>query len=297
MPYSKSGQWRADSVIHRLVGACSVVLLGISLASAQEPVYDLDIPQQDAATSLEQLAEQTGAITLYRYDLAVDQQANRVFGHYTLPQALDVLLEGTTLSGDLSNQRVISISNNGDAECEQEDEDMQPDNTPLPGRIAAAITSLFAAAALGQAPTEDAGPQETSALPTLEEIVVTARKREENLLEVPVSISVFSGNLIDEAGIVEPRDFFELSPGLDFDVEHDRIGSQPAVRGVQSNNAATTRQKVTSFIDGLPMIGAAGSVGFAGIERIEVFRGPQSAAFGRATFAGAINYVTPGPGR
>ena len=125
---------------------------------------------------------------------------------------------------------------------------------------------------------------------------MTARKREEVLQDVPVSISVFSASLIDEAGIYEPRDFFELSPGLDFDVEHDRIGSQPAVRGVQSNNTATTRQKVTSFIDGLPMVGAAGSIGFAGVERIEVFRGPQSAAFGRATFAGAINYVTQDPG-
>ena len=273
----------------------------MSQAKAQEPVYDIDIPQQDAATSLEQLAEQTGAITLYRYDLAAAQQANGVLGRYTLPQALDVLLEGTILSGDLSNQRVISISHNGEAdyqeEEEHEDEDMQPVNTSFPDRLVAAVASLFVAStAVGQTETGDSGVEETARLPLLEEVVVTARKREENLLEVPVSISVFSSNLIDEAGIVEPRDFFELSPGLDFDVEHDRIGSQPAVRGVQSNNTATTRQKVTSFIDGLPMIGAAGSVGFAGVERIEVFRGPQSAAFGRATFAGAINYVTQDPG-
>ena len=68
---------------------------------------------------------------------------------------------------------------------------------------------------------------------TLEEIVVTARKREENLQEVPVSISVISDSLIDEAGIIEPRDFFELTPGVDFDTNGDRNNATPAVRGIQ----------------------------------------------------------------
>ena len=70
---------------------------------------------------------------------------------------------------------------------------------------------------------------------------------------------------------------------------------QPAVRGVQNDNSATIRQKVGSFIDGMPMIGTMGTIGFAGLDRIEVMRGPQSAAFGRAVFAGAINYVTTDP--
>ncbi|MCZ6774817.1 MAG: TonB-dependent receptor [Proteobacteria bacterium] len=131
---------------------------------------------------------------------------------------------------------------------------------------------------------------------TLEEIVVTARKREESMLEVPVSISVISASLIQEAGIIEPRDFFELTPGLDFDTNGDRNNATPSVRGIQSTATATTRQKVMSFIDGMPLVGAQGTMQFAGVERIEVFRGPQSAAFGRSTFAGAINYVTRDPG-
>ena len=64
---------------------------------------------------------------------------------------------------------------------------------------------------------------------TLEEIVVTARKREENLMEVPVSISVINASLIQEAGIIEPRDFFELTPGLDFDTNGDRNNATPSV--------------------------------------------------------------------
>jgi len=139
-------------------------------------------------------------------------------------------------------------------------------------------------------------PPVYSQVTTLEEIVVTARKREENLQEIPVSISVISNSLIDEAGIIEPRDFFELTPGVDFDTNGDRNNATPAVRGIQARATATTRQKVMSFIDGLPLVGAQGTMQFTGIERVEVFRGPQSAAFGRSTFAGAINYVTRDPG-
>ena len=154
------------------------------------------------------------------------------------------------------------------------------------------IYVIAAALTVGTAAT----PAFSQGVTTLEEIVVTARKREENLMEVPVSISVISSSLIDEAGIIEPRDFFELTPGLDFDTNGDRNNATPAVRGVQSTATATTRQKVMSFIDGMPLVGAQGTMQFTGIERVEVFRGPQSAAFGRSTFAGAINYVTRDPG-
>ena len=135
----------------------------------------------------------------------------------------------------------------------------------------------------------------TRSLIAMDEIVVTARKREESFQEVPVSITVLSSSLIDDAGLVDTRDFFEMTPGIDFDIEHDRMLAQPAVRGIQNDNSATIRQKVGSFIDGMPMIGTMGTIGFAGIDRIEVMRGPQSAAFGRAVFAGAINYVTADP--
>lgn len=127
----------------------------------------------------------------------------------------------------------------------------------------------------------------------IEEILVTGRKREESLVDVPVSISVLSASMIQEQGIISQQDLFDATPGLSFDTATgDRNSSQPAVRGVQSNEIATTQQKVNSFIDGLPLLGQVGSLTFSGIEQVEVYRGPQSAAFGRSTFAGAINYVT-----
>ena len=130
----------------------------------------------------------------------------------------------------------------------------------------------------------------------LEEVVVTARKREESLKDVPVSISVISSDFINESGIRDQYDLFQLTPGINYGEERDRNGSRPGVRGVQAQNQNPLRQKVSVFIDGMPVLGNIGSMQFAGLERVEVLRGPQSTAFGRATFGGALNYVTADPG-
>jgi iron complex outermembrane recepter protein len=130
----------------------------------------------------------------------------------------------------------------------------------------------------------------------LEEVVVTARKREESLQDVPVSISVLSSDMLVDAGIRTAYDLFDMTPGINWEQAQDRQGSRPSVRGVQTNAQNPVRQKVTSFLDGMPLLGQQGGLQFVGVERIEVMRGPQSAAFGRATFAGAINYVSRDPG-
>lgn len=127
----------------------------------------------------------------------------------------------------------------------------------------------------------------------LEEILVTGRKREESLTEVPVSISVWSSANLKDAGILTQQDLFDATPGLTFDsVNGDRNSSNPSIRGVQAAEVTTTLQKVNTFIDGIPLLGQANAITFSGVDRVEVYRGPQSAAFGRSTFAGAINYVT-----
>lgn len=130
----------------------------------------------------------------------------------------------------------------------------------------------------------------------LEEIVVTARKREETLQEVPVSITVFTGEALKQAGILTTRDLYANTPGLNYDTGFDQNAATPAIRGVVSNEIATYRQKVTTFLDGMPILGQQGTVPFHTIQQVEVLRGPQSSAFGRSTFGGAINYTTVDPG-
>ncbi|MDZ7684517.1 MAG: Plug domain-containing protein [Gammaproteobacteria bacterium] len=128
----------------------------------------------------------------------------------------------------------------------------------------------------------------------LEEITVTGRKREEYLRDVPVAISAYSQDDLLKEGITNVQDLYDNTPGMTFDTagHGDRNSSQPAIRGIQSNRVASSLQKVTTFVDGIPMSGQVANLTFGGIDQVEIYRGPQSAAFGRATFAGAINYVT-----
>ncbi|MBX2849463.1 MAG: TonB-dependent receptor [Acidiferrobacterales bacterium] len=134
----------------------------------------------------------------------------------------------------------------------------------------------------------------------IEEIVVTGRKREESLQDIPVSISVVGADMLAEQNVLSMGDLAELVPGLNYSQGEngpfdDRIAGLTSIRGVQSNEIATNRTKVTSFVDGMPIIGSVGAINIGGSSQVEVYSGPQSAAFGRSTFAGAINYVTNDP--
>ncbi|WP_439486431.1 TonB-dependent receptor [Blastomonas fulva] len=128
------------------------------------------------------------------------------------------------------------------------------------------------------------------------EIVVTARKREENLLEVPVTVAVISDQFIDEANIRDAYKLSALTPGFTFEGLGNRANAKPVIRGVTTNAISPNQQKNSSFIDGLFVGGSATPPPFIEIQRVEVLKGPQSATFGRATFSGAVSYVMKEPG-
>ncbi len=134
----------------------------------------------------------------------------------------------------------------------------------------------------------------------MEEIYVTARKREESLLDVPLAISSFSANELDRSGAVSLEDVTRYAPGVDFQNQAvaipGRYNSAVRFRGMSTNLSQPAPQIGTVFLDGIWVSGSVFGLGFEDIERVEVIRGPQSALFGRSTFGGAINYVTRTPG-
>ncbi len=133
----------------------------------------------------------------------------------------------------------------------------------------------------------------------LEEIIVTARKREENLQEIPLSVTAFSAEEISRAAFVNLEDISLQTPGLQFNAELSgtrpgRLFSNMRFRGV-TGSQFTSLQTASLFVDGIFVLQAAQSLALTDIERVEVIKGPQSAIFGRNSFAGAINYVTRTP--
>jgi iron complex outermembrane recepter protein len=133
----------------------------------------------------------------------------------------------------------------------------------------------------------------------LEEIVVTARKREESLQEIPLAISVFSADDIDRSGFKGLEELSLQVAGLQYiDQGGQRPGRfNPAIRfrGMNVNSNIPTFQLGALFVDGIYVLGSTHSIPLDDLERVEVIKGPQAAYFGRNTFGGAVNYITKNP--
>ena len=135
--------------------------------------------------------------------------------------------------------------------------------------------------------------QEGRGAQALDEIVVTARKREESLQDVPISVTAFTGNRLAELQIRNASDIAEFTPGFSFQSYLGRDEDRPVVRGMAN---ILGEANASFFIDGVYVPGSIASTELRNLERVEVIKGPQAALYGRATFAGAINYVTRNPG-
>ncbi len=158
------------------------------------------------------------------------------------------------------------------------------------------VTAALTGAVLG---TTSAGAQTATQVaaesPLLEEVVVTARKRAEALQDIPLAISAYSSDDLAKRVIQDMRDVAQQSPGFNFE---DLSGSgltAPVVRGT-TQVAGSVEQNVSFFFDGVYLPRSyVTDLGFAGLERVEVVKGPQSARYGRNAFMGAINYVPRKP--
>ena len=157
---------------------------------------------------------------------------------------------------------------------------------PMPGR--ATLRVVLAGSLL--AVSLPAAAQETI---LLDEIVVTARKKAENLQEVPVSVSALSAEVLDTLAVQDLSDISKITAGLVFDNEFSRQSNRPVIRG-QANILGDSG--VSYFIDGVYITGSISDYDLNDIERLEVVKGPQSALYGRNTYSGAINIITKSPG-
>ena len=133
----------------------------------------------------------------------------------------------------------------------------------------------------------------------LEEILVTARKREESLQDTPIAVTAITAATIEQAKLFNVRDIENVTPNLNFVVTADGSSSTLGafIRGVgQFDFAVTTDPGVGVYTDGVYLARAVGAnLEFSDVERVEVLRGPQGTLFGKNTIGGAINVVTRRP--
>ncbi len=128
----------------------------------------------------------------------------------------------------------------------------------------------------------------------LEEVIVTAQKREQSLQDVPVAVAAVSGAKIEEMGIGRLDELTAYTPGVS--ITEGPAGSSLFIRGVGSGLNKGFEQSVGTFIDGLYYGRDRSSRnGMFDMERVEVLKGPQGILFGKNTIAGAISMTTKGP--
>jgi iron complex outermembrane recepter protein len=132
----------------------------------------------------------------------------------------------------------------------------------------------------------------------LEEVVVTATKREERLSDVPISITALSGAQLEEKGITRPEDLANVVPGLTYTLS-EAGGPVYTLRGIGVNSdSIDVSPAVSVYVDQIPLPYPRMTEGAAlDLERVEVLKGPQGTLFGQNSTGGAINYVAAKPTR
>lgn len=146
--------------------------------------------------------------------------------------------------------------------------------------------------------------RESGASEILEELVVTARRREEGLQNAPIAISAYTGETLEYRGVTKLDEITRFVPNLTIENNPSFGGASNSaaiyIRGIgQKEFLPTSEPGVGLYVDGVYIARSVGAIlDLIDIERLEVLRGPQGTLFGRNTIGGAINIttVTPEPG-
>lgn len=279
--------FQPSSVVAGRLAAC----YGISILTASLPKIALpaDVLNQPVSieispdTPLDQAlvrwSVETGVQVMMNTDTLKKEKTRGVRGTQSASGALETLLKGSGLSYSL-NANTVYIT---------------------PARY-------NSGAEVGVSTTTDSPKKKPADVATqeprqseVEEVVVTAQKRQERLLDTPVSVSVLSGDELNKLAATQLRDWANTVPGLDFTTAGSGY-SQIAIRGVTTGLASNPT--VGIYLDEIP-IGSSSAfaygarlsldAGLFDVNHIEVLRGPQGTLYGASTMGGLIKYVSKTP--
>jgi iron complex outermembrane receptor protein len=122
------------------------------------------------------------------------------------------------------------------------------------------------------------------------------RKTEENLQDVPLAVTALTAETLERGNVQQLSDVANLTPGLVFFDFNVGALSTPVIRGLAQSNTAGRENNVGMFLDGIYLPNRNNlDLELLDLQRVEIVKGPQSALYGRSTFAGSINYVTKAP--
>ena len=255
-------------------------------ASKSERIL-FDIPQQRADLALTQFAEQADLTLIFPFDEVRERTANRLVGEYLVEEAVEMLLAGTGLKPTFRDRAVLNIA--AVNQPEPEGEEMTLNKKVGLGTFLAAIFSV------------GAGAQEAAdGVGVLEEIIVTAQKREQSLQDVPVSIAVFDAELMDRFNVTDFSDFADMVPGLSYATTGAVGNSNYFIRGIGQVGQGLSPTTAV-YLDETPLQthtlqgSSQPDPKLVDVARIEVLRGPQGVLFGSSALGGTVRIITNQP--
>jgi outer membrane receptor protein involved in Fe transport len=283
-----------------LAVATTLPLVAHAIADTAKRV---DVPAGDLSSALLSLSRQTGTDLVYPPEQIHGLTTEGVHGELTAEQAVIELLKGTPLEPTVDRTGAIFIAAPRPASGSREKrgerashgEEGQKDKSFWSWFRVAQADSGRAVGALGAAAEKSAARVE------LEEIVVTAQKRAERLIDVPQSVSVLSADELTKLGATQFRDFANTVPGLSFTTSGAGY-TQVSLRGVTAGT--DIGPTVAIYVDDVPYGSSstfayasalALDVGLFDLDHIEVLRGPQGTLYGASTMGGLIKYVSRPP--
>lgn len=273
----------------------------LTAAAAGEPEHDLQIERQPLARALQEFARQSGVQIIFFSAIARGREAPPLQGRFTTADALAQMLHDSQLTFRQINTHTIEICLRTSVACGSNAANPETEmnaNASMGMKLAArerrSRRARALSGALASAAAMTAHAQEK---PALEEVVVTAQKREERLQDVPVAVTALSGDQLVSAGINDTASLTNLTPSLTF-----TEGAHPANKNFRIRGIGTAvfgqglEPSVSVVVDGIVLARAAqGFADLADIERVEVLRGPQGTLFGKNSIGGVINVVTKRP--
>jgi len=256
------------ALVMTFIATCGVTFA--QNANSFDRIVDVNIEAQPLASALLEFSRQAGVQVVSPGALVTDSKTPGVHGKMSLSEALTRLLQGTSLSFHAAGANTIGLDPAG-SQTSMQSEGSNP----------------------------SAAEREAAAQAGLQEIVVTAQKREERLEDVPVPVTVLNATNLVENNKVLLRDYFDEIPGIN--VMPNFVATQNlAVRGITTGGLSTPTVGVT--IDDVPFGGSSGSHGNhvpdidpGDLARVEVLRGPQGTLYGADSMGGLVKFVTVDP--
>lgn len=264
----------------------------------QESRYTIHLPAQNVADSLNALVKQTGAQFLFPYELAKSRPAKAVSGKYTIAEAVERLLEGSGLvSGFETGILVISDPGNFQGSAYQNSMGIVEMNNRK--KVLANTVAFFLGASSGQGVLAE-GSTDTSGW-VLEEVVVSATRRETSKNDTAISIAVIGEEEMSVRDLSQMDDYLRTVPGISY-VDTGVGRNTVVVRGLTVDpihEASLSGPTVGVYfgdvsIGGLASGGGNPDLKMIDLQRVELLRGPQGTLFGAGSLGGTVRNI-PNP--